>query len=68
MKEWKIYVFFFLFYLLISSSFYAQSVDEVQPSDLKLEQWRTLLYQNEQKAGKTCYILACSQRWFCIGK
>jgi zinc protease len=38
MKEWKIYVFLVLFCFLISSSFYAQSADEVQPSNLKLEQ------------------------------
>ena len=38
MKERKIYLFFFLFYLFICPSFYAQSADEVQPSNLKLEQ------------------------------
>jgi len=38
MKEWKIYIFSFLFCILINFSSYAQSADEVQPSNLKLDE------------------------------
>jgi len=38
MKEWKIYIFSFLFCILINFSSYAQSADEVQSSNLKLDE------------------------------